>query len=55
MKFRKSSRLFFAALALLIAGGVGLSAVYAAAQAPAAGAGSKPNIILIVGDDVGWG
>src|SRR5277367_5897443 len=55
MKFRKSSRLFFAALALLIAGGVGLSAVCAAAQAPAAGAGSKPNIILIVGDDVGWG
>jgi hypothetical protein len=30
-------------------------AVTAAAQAPVSGAGSKPNIILIVGDDVGWG
>jgi arylsulfatase A-like enzyme len=55
MNARKSSGLLFAALALLIAGGLALSAVYAAAQAPATGAGAKPNIILIVGDDVGWG
>src|SRR5271170_7120295 len=55
MNFRKSPRLLFTALALLIAGSLGLSAVDAAAQAPPAVAGSKPNIILIVGDDVGWG
>src|SRR5271154_2063900 len=54
MNHRNSSRLLSAALAFVIAVSPGLSAVSASAQTPA-GAGSKPNIILIVGDDVGWG
>ncbi len=38
-----------------IAGVFALSATYAAAQSANSATGSKPNIILIVGDDVGWG
>ncbi len=54
MEFRKLSRLLCAVVAFLIVGDFSSSALYAAAG-QAAGAGSKPNIILIVGDDVGWG
>ena len=53
MEIRKLLRLRGAAIAL-IAIAFTLSAASASAQG-SAGAGSKPNIILIVGDDVGWG
>jgi arylsulfatase len=40
---------------LLVFGSLQVFAGTAASQAPASGAGTKPNIIMIVGDDVGWG
>ena len=55
MNYRKFLRLFCAVFALIIFVGQQLLPVTATAQAPADGAGSKPNIIMIVGDDVGWG
>ena len=56
MEIHKLLRPVRVAFALLIAGGLTLSAANAAAQAGASSvAGSKPNIILILGDDVGWG
>ncbi len=55
MAYRKLLRLSSSAIMLLVIGGFYLSAIQAAGQASANGAGSKPNIILILGDDVGWG
>jgi len=55
MVYRKFLRLSSAAFVLIAFVGQQILRVTAAAQAPVSGAGSKPNIILIVGDDVGWG
>jgi arylsulfatase A-like enzyme len=55
MSSRKPSRLLCTASSLLITGVLALASAYATGQTPAAGAGTKPNIIMIVGDDVGWG
>ena len=55
MAYRKFLRFFSAVFVLITFVGQQLLGVTAAAQAPASGAGSKPNIIMIVGDDVGWG
>ena len=52
MVYRKFLRLFSAAFVLITLVGQQLLSVTAEAQAAASGAGSKPNIILIVGDDV---
>jgi len=52
--YRKFLRLCSAAFALSALVGQQLLTMTAAAQVPS-GAGTKPNIIMIVGDDVGWG
>ena len=52
MVYRKFLRLSSAAFVLITLVGQQLLSVTAEAQAAASGAGSKPNIILIVGDDV---
>jgi arylsulfatase A-like enzyme len=54
MEFRKLLGQLSAAVAIVIAGGLSPSPVFAA-QAGNSGADGKPNIILIDGDDVGWG
>jgi arylsulfatase A-like enzyme len=51
----KSLRLLHVAVVVMIAISHTPLAAYAAAQAAGGVVGSKPNIILIVGDDVGWG
>jgi arylsulfatase A-like enzyme len=55
MVYRKFLQLSSAAFVLISFVAQQVFPTTAAAQAPASGAGSKPNIILIVGDDVGWG
>jgi arylsulfatase A-like enzyme len=55
MEFRKILRLLSAVALLFVAGFSSLALYAAAGQASGSVAGSKPNIILIVGDDVGWG
>ena len=54
MRARKHTRLLGAALAFILAAYALAVTPRAAGQADGA-AGSKPNIILLVGDDVGWG
>ena len=54
MKAQTHTRLLGATIAFLLAAYVLAIPPRAAGQAGNA-AGSKPNIILLVGDDVGWG
>ncbi len=43
-----------AAAATVLSGGAPFSVAQAQAQQPPAAAGSKPNILFIMGDDIGW-